>query len=402
MVFRIITKLCSVLLLLSVILHADDGYRLWLKYDLVSSPQLLENYRASINSVVIKGQSETIEAAEQELNNGLSGLLGSEVPRAEQVRDGAILVARFNELSGPAKAPVAGHIERTGSEGFIIMSAEWQSKKVVIITANRDTGLLYGVFHFLRLLQTGKPIDNLKIVSVPRIQLRVLNHWDNLDRTVERGYAGFSLWDWQKLPDYHRPYYRDYARANASIGINGTVLNNVNANPRILTPLYLKKVAALANIFRPYGLKVYLSIKFSAPMLSGGMETADPLDEAVQAWWQAKVREIYQYIPDFGGFLVKANSEGQPGPQDFGRSHADGANMLADALQPYGGIVMWRAFVYKSTDKEDRAKQAYNEFKPLDGVFRDNVLIQAKNGPIDFQPREPFHPLFGGLSRTPS
>ncbi len=235
----------------------------------------------------------------------------------------------------------------------------------------------------------------------PRIRHRVLDHWDNLDRTVERGYAGFSLWDWHKLPDYRDPRYTDYARANASIGINGTVLTNVNADATSLTPPYLAKAAALADVFRPYGIRVYLSARFSAPIEIGGLKTADPLDPEVAAWWKRKADEIYGVIPDFGGFLVKANSEGQPGPQDYGRTHADGANMLADALSPHGGIVMWRAFVYSHEVPEDRAKQAYDEFHPLDGAFRPNVLVQVKNGPIDFQPREPFHPLFGAMPKTP-
>jgi alpha-glucuronidase len=218
---------------------------------------------------------------------------------------------------------------------------------------------------------------------------------------VERGYAGFSLWDWHKLPDYLDPRYTDYARANASLGINGSVLTNVNANALVLTPLYLEKAAALADVFRPYGIRVYLTARFSAPVEIGGLETADPLKPEVREWWALKVAEVYEAIPDFGGFLVKAHSEGQPGPQDYGRSHADGANTLAEALAPYGGVVMWRAFVYSAEESEDRAKQAYNEFVPLDGAFRDNVLIQVKNGPIDFQPREPFHPLFGAMPKTP-
>jgi alpha-glucuronidase len=233
------------------------------------------------------------------------------------------------------------------------------------------------------------------------VELRVLDHWDNLDRTVERGYAGFSLWDWHKLPDYLDPRYTEYARANASIGLNGTVLTNVNANATVLTAAYLEKAAALADVFRPWGIRVYLTARFSAPMEIGGLETADPLAPGVARWWKDKADEIYGHIPDFGGFLVKANSEGQPGPQDYGRSHAEGANVLADAVAPHGGVVMWRAFVYSSEEPEDRAKQAYNEFVPLDGSFRPNVLIQVKNGPIDFQPREPFHPLFGAMPETP-
>jgi len=257
------------------------------------------------------------------------------------------------------------------------------------------------VFHLLRLLQTGQASAPLDLVEQPRLKLRVLDHWDNLDRTVERGYAGESIWDWHKLPDHLDPRYTDYARANASLGINGSVLNNVNSNALSLTPMYLEKAAAIASVLRPYGIRVYLSARFSAPIEIGGLKTADPLDPAVRRWWQDKADEVYRHIPDFGGFLVKANSEGQPGPQDYGRSHADGANMLADALASHGGVVMWRAFVYSHEQPDDRAKQAFSEFVPLDGKFRGNVLLQVKNGAIDFQPREPFHPLFGAMPRTP-
>lgn len=236
---------------------------------------------------------------------------------------------------------------------------------------------------------------------MPKLQRRMLNHWDNLNGTIERGYAGYTLWDWQRLPGYIDPRYRDYARANASIGINGTVLNNVNANARSLTTEYLIKAAALADVFRPYGIRVYLTARFSAPKELRALNTADPLDPEVRQWWKDKVKEIYKYIPDFGGFLVKANSEGQPGPQDYKRTHADGANMMAEALEPYGGIVMWRAFVYENSRNVDRAGNGYEEFKPLDGKFNKNVFVQPKNGPIDFQPREPFHPLFGAMPQTP-
>ena len=228
----------------------------------------------------------------------------------------------------------------------------------------------------------------------------MLDHWDNLDRSVERGYAGQSIWDWWKLPDYRDPRYTDYARANASIGINGAVLNNVNAKAESLTAPYIARAATIADMLRPYGIKVYLSARWSAPIELGHLPDADPLDPAVAAWWNGKADEIYAAIPDFGGFLVKANSEGQPGPQDYHRTHAEGANMLAAALRPHGGIVMWRAFVYAQDNPEDRAKQAYDDFKPLDGQFADNVIVQVKNGPIDFQPREPVHPLFGAMPNT--
>ena len=313
-------------------------------------------------------------------------------------RDGAILFG--TPANSPTIASLHLPLAELGAEGYVIKSVAAHGRKLTVIAANSDVGVLYGAFHFLRLMQTRQPIDRLDIASAPRIQNRILDHWDNLDRNIERGYSGFSIWNWPKLPDYLDPRYTDYARAQASIGINGVVLNNVGAQAAILTPLYLKKAAALADVFRPYGIKVYFSARFSAPIELGGLKTADPLDPAVVAWWQAKVDEIYTYIPDFGGFLVKANSEGQPGPQDYGRTHADGANMLADALAPHRGIVMWRAFVYSQNNPDDRVKQAYTEFVPLDGKFRDNVIVQVKNGPLDFQPREPFSPLFGATPKT--
>ena len=270
------------------------------------------------------------------------------------------------------------------------------------IQANTELGVLYGVYELLRRQQTGMPLA--EEICNPSYERRLLNHWDNRDGSIERGYAGKSIFwragdDSLLVTEKDKVIWQEYARANASIGINGAALNNVNASPLILTPAYLERVKAIADVFRPYGVRVYLSIKFSSPSMIGGLSTSDPLDKDVIRWWQAKVKEIYALIPDFGGFLVKANSEGQPGPQDFGRTHADGANMLADALRPYGGIVMWRAFVYQPSSS-DRAKQACIEFIPLDGQFRDNVIIQSKNGPVDFQPREPFSPLFGAMQKT--
>lgn len=283
-----------------------------------------------------------------------------------------------------------------GDEGYTIRSAG----NDIILESSAEKGLLYAAYHLLRLQAEGNDCKNLNISESPLYEYRILNHWDNIDGTVERGYAGKSLWKWEELPSVISPAYEKYARANASIGINGTVLNNVNASIEILSDKYLDKVKALSDIFRPYGIKVYLSVNFASPMKLGGLDTADPMDEKVAEWWKRKVHEIYSLIPDFGGFLVKANSEGQPGPCDYGRTHAQGANMLASALKPYGGIVMWRAFVYSPTD-DDRAKQAYLEFKPLDGKFLDNVIVQVKNGPIDFQPREPYSPLFGSMPHTP-
>jgi alpha-glucuronidase len=389
-------------LLLAVMLPsaalAEDGYDLWLRYHPVEKTWL-GRYRADATSLVTAGTSPTIQAARDELARGLGGLLDRTEPVDDTIRhDGAILFgtpANSSTIAG-LHLPLAS----LGAEGYLIRSAVAKGRKLTVIAANNDVGVLYGAYRFLRLLQTRQPIDRLDIASAPRIQNRILDHWDNLDRTVERGYAGFSIWDWQKLPDWRSPRYTDYARADASIGINGVVLNNVGAQAAILTPQYIEKAAALADVFRPYGIKVYFSARFSAPIEIGGLKTADPLDPAVKAWWQAKVDEIYRAIPIFGGFLVKANSEGQPGPQDYHRTHADGANMLADALVPHHGIVLWRAFVYSDKVPTDRVKQAYDEFVPLDGQFRDNVIIQVKNGPLDFQPREPFSPLFGAVPKT--
>jgi alpha-glucuronidase len=349
---------------------------------------------------VAPGTSATLEAARGELMRGLGGLAGKPVALvASATGAGALYIG--TPRSSPAIASLGLSLQATGEEGYLIRSVRIDDRAATVIAANTDVGVLHGVFHYLRLAQTRRSLGALDILSAPRTRIRVLNHWDNLDRHVERGFAGESIWDWHKLPDWLDPRYTDYARACASIGLNGTVLTNVNANATSLTPEYLDKAAALAGVMRPWGVRVYLTARFSAPIELGGLKSADPLDPQVRAWWKAKVDEVYRHIPDFGGFLVKANSEGQPGPQDYHRTHADGANMLAEALAPHGGTVMWRAFVYSSENTDDRAKQAYAEFVPLDGKFADNVLVQVKNGPIDFQPREPFSPLFGAMPKTP-
>jgi len=378
---------------------AEDGYDLWMRYRLVEQPWA-DRYRAALTQLVAGSASPTLRVAYAELERGLQGLLGvSLVPVTDVSQDGALVIGTRRSL--PQLAELQMSLPPPGSQGYAIRSTTSAGHRILVIAAEDDVGVLYGVFHLLRLMQTRQPLDRLELQERPAIQLRVLNHWDNLDRSVERGYAGQSIWDWHKLPDYIDPRYVDYARANASLGINATVLTNVNSNAVSLRPDYLAKAAALADVLRPYGIRVLLTVRFAALIEIGGLHTADPADAAVKQWWRAKAAEIYRSIPDFGGFLVKANSEGQPGPQDYGRSHADGANMLADAVAPFGGVVMWRAFVYSNEQPDDRAKQAYSEFKPLDGKFRDNVMVQVKNGPIDFQPREPFHPLFGAMPRTP-
>lgn len=383
-------------------MSAQEDYKLWLQYNKIQDSKIAVKYQSKINGIVAFGNSETIQAASKEIQLGLSGLLGQKVLLQQHTnKENMLILGNQSSLDEAILKNVKSEFDLINNEGYIIKTIQLKNKKHILITAKTDTGVLYGVFNFLKLLQTNQSIENLAITDSPRINIRMLNHWDNLDGTVERGYAGFSLWNWQKLPDFIDQRYIDYARANASIGINGTVINNVNANALILTPQYLEKVEALSKVFRPYGIKVYLTARFSAPIEIGGLKTADPFDSAVKNWWKEKAAEIYARIPDFGGFLVKANSEGQPGPQNYGRNHVDGANMLADAVAPFGGIVMWRAFVYSEHDVNDRAKQAYSEFVPYDGKFRDNVIVQVKNGAIDFQPREPFHPMFGAMPKTP-
>lgn len=344
--------------LIALTVNAEDGHNLWLR-----------NFGSGPVNVVCAKSSSTLEIAKQELQQGWQGTADATV---------MLSVERNETIKG---------------DGFKISKNE--------IQANTDLGILYGVYELLLHQQAGKAIPD-EVIN-PSYERRILNHWDNLDGTIERGYAGRSIFwhgkDSLAVTEKDKNLWLQYARANASVGINGAVLNNVNASPLVLTPEFLVRVKAVAEVLRPYGIRTYLSANFASPAVIGGLKTSDPLDAEVKAWWKSKAKEIYSLIPDFGGFLIKANSEGQPGPQNFGRTHADGANMIADAVEPFGGIVMWRAFVYNANEV-DRAKQAYSEFMLLDGQFRDNVIIQVKNGPIDFQPREPFSPLFGAMKKT--
>ena len=379
----------------------EDGYDLWLRYRPVNNAERLAQYRMAINSVAVLGTSATAGIIKSELAWALPALLDSPVPLSEKPAGNALAAGTIDELKAVGVAVPQVEYRKLGEGGFLIRSRLVGNDNWILITGNSAPAVLTGTFHFLRLLQTHQDIHALDLASRPRIRYRMLSHWDNLDGSIERGYAGRSLWNWDELPENIDPRYHDYARACASLGINGTCLNNVNANAKSLTTEYLEKTAALANVFRPYGIRVYLSPNFSAPIRLGGLTTSDPRDPSVAEWWKRKVDEIYRLIPDFGGFQVKANSEGQPGPQDYGANHDDGANILADALAPHGGMLLWRAFVYDTTIDADRAKCAYKEFVPLDAKFRHNVFVQVKNGPIDFQPREPFHPLFGAMKQTP-
>jgi len=347
--------------------YADDGSQLWLRQKSNSESQITLNGK----------KNATTDIAVEELQNGWNG---------------GPIILEIKKIKG------------LKNDAFSIKT----SNGITTISSPSAVGLMYGAYHVLRLQATGEIADNINITENPFHDIRVLNHWDNLDGNSERGYAGKSIfWNVQKdgknaIEDIKNSPLNNtmYARANASIGINGAVLNNVNASPKMLSREVLEMARQYADVLRPYGIKVYLAVNFSSPVVLDGLKTADPLDKDVQLWWKNKAKEIYSLIPDFGGFLVKANSEGQPGPMDFGRTHADGANTLAKAIKPYGGIVMWRAFVYSPTDP-DRAKQARLEFENLDGQFLENVIIQIKNGPIDFQPREPYNALFGALHKTP-
>ncbi len=351
--------LTNILCLLTVVFaQAQDGHDLWLR-----------PVKANPVNIICKKNSTTLCIAKQEL-----------VDRWQSENNATITLTIKKDKA-------------LKNDGFRLGKNSVQ--------ANTDAGILYGVYELLRRQQTGEPINNE--ADNPSYEVRILDHWDNLNGTIERGYAGNSIF-WRKenpfiVTEKDKTLWQQYARANASIGINASVLDNVNASPLILNADYLNRAKDIANVLRPYGIKVYLSVNFASPSTLGKLKTADPLDADVITWWKNKVKEIYSLIPDFGGFLVKASSEGQPGPQNYGRTHADGANMLADVLKPYGGTLMWRAFVY-SSNNEDRAKQAYDEFMPLDGKFRNNVIIQVKNGPVDFQPREPFSPLFGAMKKT--
>jgi alpha-glucuronidase len=378
----------------------EDGYKLWLRY--APSGDAAKSYRPITREIRVDGASATCGIIRHELCSATAAMLGTAVPLNENGLQAGVVIVGTPANSALVRAlNWTSDLRVVGDEGFIIRSARIAKQPVTVIAANSDIGTLYGSFHFLRLMQTGQSIDRLNVTERPALQLRLMNHWDNPNGTIERGYAGRSIWQWNELPDKLSPRYTDYARVCASIGINGAVINNVNADAHVLAPESLHKVAALANVWRPYGVRMYLSVNFSSPVRLGGLSTADPLDKGVADWWKAKADEIYGLIPDFGGFLVKANSEGQPGPKTYGRTHADGANVLADALAPHKGNVMWRAFVYDDDIDPDRAKRAYIEFTRLDGKFRPNVAVQVKNGAIDFQPREPFHPLFGAMQQTP-
>jgi len=360
------------------------------------------NYRRIVRQIRVDGTSATCGIIRDELRSATTAMLGSAVSVNENgLADGTVIAGT------PGNSPLVRDLNWTadlravGDEGFVMRSVRIAEHPATVIASNTEIGALYGSFHFLRLMQTGRPMERIGITERPALRLRLMNHWDNPNGTIERGYAGRSLWQWEELPGKLSPRYADYARACASIGINGAVINNVNADVRLLAPESLRKVAALADVWRPYGVRMYLSANFAAPVRLGRLATADPLDRSVADWWKVKAGEIYGLIPDFGGFLVKANSEGQPGPKTYGRTHAEGANVLADALAPHQGNVIWRAFVYDEDVDPDRAKRAYIEFTRLDGQFRPNVALQVKNGPVDFQPREPFHPLFGAMKHTP-
>ncbi len=380
----------------------EDGYKLWLRYA-PPDAKVLGGYQRVIRQVCVPGGSDSCRVIRDELQMALKTLLGLSVQivqNQDRLTDGTLLVATPATAQVLYRWGIESDLQNLDLEGYLIRTLQHKNGVVTLVAANTDLGALYGCFHFLRLLQTAQPITNLHVAEQPQLKRRLVNHWDNLDGTIERGYAGRSLWRWTELPDKLHQRYIDYARACASIGLNGAVIHNVNANPRILTTEYLRKVAALANVWRPYGVRMYLTANYAAPVRIGGLRTADPFDQHVKDWWRAKADEIYSLIPDFGGLLVKADSEGQPGPKTYSRSHADGANMLAEALAPHGGVVMWRAFVYDHEVDPDRVKRAYIEFTRLDGQFQPNVVIQIKNGPLDFQPREPFHPLFGALKHT--
>ncbi|GAB3425383.1 alpha-glucuronidase family glycosyl hydrolase [Flindersiella endophytica] len=368
----------------------EDGYDLWLRYRTIADGEVLQQYRAAFDHVVVQGDHDVLRNAGAELSRGLTGLLGRPVPVRDQIGRGAVVVGTSS----------ADDLRGLGPEGFAISRLHDPDRTVIESAGER--GALYGAFRFLQHLQRQQPLDRLARTDRPASPLRMLNHWDNPNRTVERGYAGRSIFDWDELPGLDERY-TDYARMLASVGINHTVINNVNASAEFLRTERLPDLTALAGVFRSWGVRLWVSANYASPITLTNddpdpITVADPLDPRVQSWWRDKIDEIYQLVPDFGGFLVKANSEGQPGPLDYGRTHAEGANLLADLLAPHGGRLVWRSFVHEGFD--DWAEYQYRVFGPLDGDFHANAIVQTKNGPIDFQVREPVNPLFGGLPHT--
>jgi len=386
----------------------EIDYQCWLNYKNVEVPYLLDQYRSYLNNIIIDGDSLIIESIKGELGYAIERLLGI-LPNINKdfESDKITLIGKIGStLTGDLDIDNED-IGRMKKEGFLIKTVKSSRKQCLVVTSQTDQGLLYGVFRLIRILQSGESIGRLHILENPSAPLRIINHWDSLNGTVERGYAGKSIFyrNNELVDNLNR--IRDYARLLSSIGINGIVLNGINVSQEevrlIDDKIYI--VEKLNDIFKRYGIKVYLSVNFASPIILGKLKTADPLDESVVNWWKEKVAFIYSHIPDFGGFAIKADSEGQPGPFAYNRSHSQGANMIAEQLYPFGGVLMWRCFVYNCQQdwrdrKTDRAKAAYEVFMPLDGQFLDNVILQIKNGPMDFQVREPVNPLFGGLKKT--
>lgn len=384
----------------------DSGYNAWLSYPKLQQGPLYKQYVKWCGAVSVTEGGETLQAALQEWTRGISSLLDIEVVSKPQPEEFGVAFGTFAGNHPLIKGLFDDkEVQAVGAEGFAIRTS--QSCKCIAVGASSQAGVLYGVFHLLRLIASGKDIEHLDEVVNPVNSLRMINHWDNFDGSVERGYSGrsFLYENNQFTKDMDR--ITDYARLMSTAGINAIAINNVNVHAleTLFISTYLPDVAGIADIFRIYGIRLYLSVNFAGPMHEGEVGSADPLDAGVREWWKTRAADIYAAIPDFGGFVVKADSENRPGPFTYGRNHADGANMLAEALEPYGGIVIWRCFVYNCKQdwrdrKTDRARAAYDHFKPLDGQFHDNVILQIKNGPMDFQVREPVSPLFGALERT--
>lgn len=388
----------------------DNSYNCWLQYKEINDQELVLEYKSWFENIQTMSSSPILFSAEQELLNGISSILMNTPKTVSDLylqTGGTVILGTVNDIEA------AGFFDQDATkqlkdDGYIIQSSHKTGKKKIFLIGKKDVGVLYAAFHLLRLLQTGQSLENLNIIENPTNQLRMINQWDNIDGSIERGYAGKSIFFENNRITANFDRIKDYARLISSVGINAISINNVNVfevETKFITAEFLPHVAKVANIFGSYGIKLFLSINYASPMQIGGLNTADPLDAQVQEWWKDRVTEIYQYIPDFGGFLVKADSEHRPGPFTYNRDHAEGANMLAEALEPFGGIVIWRAFVYNCLQDwrdrtTDRAKAAYDNFMPLDGKFLPNVMVQVKNGPMDFQVREPVSPLFGAMEKT--
>lgn len=397
--FSNIIALLSIFFFPTVYVRGEDGANLWLRYVRIENAQVRKAYEEQFQHFMPLQADGELKEIVEEVNLAIAGMIGKQPKQTEKLLDGTLVCGVYEHSPLLQKLISSADLKNLKNDGFLIRHLVSNKRNVTVVTSNSAAGVMYGAFYLIRCMQVHENLKKVDITSNPLVRLRMVNHWDNPNGSIERGYAGKSIFNWEELPVTNQRL-KLYCRSLACHGINGVVINNVNASPKMLTTEYMVKYAGLADLFRKYHIRLFISANFGSPELLGELKTADPLNSEVESWWKSRVNELYRLIPDFGGFLLKADSEGQPGPNKYGRTHSEGANMLAKLLKPRGGLVIWRAFVYGNNLDPDRAKQSYQFFKPLDGEFLDNVILQVKNGPMDFQVGEPVHPLFGALPKT--